>query len=172
LIAARSNQSQHRLDSSRRDFTIHLRHVVEVLASILGRGQRKFPPAIENFWAGAKEAHGVVPSLHDWQAIGDLAITPSELDVYRTIRAFLRREAVQRIGIVGVRMEVLREGQALQAARRCICHSVAKFNKAEAVSTAERIRSAVEADNPGGTLQVTLTIGVVSSESAKKKAKS
>jgi diguanylate cyclase (GGDEF)-like protein len=44
------------------------------------------------------------------------------------------------------------------------------LTEAEAVSTAERIRSAVEADNPGGTLQVTLTIGVVSSESAKKKA--
>jgi len=30
-------------------FTMHLQHVVEILASILGRGQRDLPAAIENF---------------------------------------------------------------------------------------------------------------------------
>ena len=30
-------------------FTMHLQHVVEILASIFGRGQRNLPPAIENF---------------------------------------------------------------------------------------------------------------------------
>jgi diguanylate cyclase (GGDEF)-like protein len=38
------------------------------------------------------------------------------------------------------------------------------FNQGEAVSTAERIRAAIDGDNPGGTLKVTVSIGVVSSE--------
>ena len=74
--------------------------------STLGLRQRKFPRTVEDFRSRAEQAHGVVPSLRDWQAIGDLAVAPPELDVDRTIRAFLRREAVQRIGIVGVRIEV------------------------------------------------------------------
>jgi len=44
------------------------------------------------------------------------------------------------------------------------------FTKEEAASTAERIRSAVDADNPGGTLKVTVSIGVVSSESGQTDA--
>jgi diguanylate cyclase (GGDEF)-like protein len=38
------------------------------------------------------------------------------------------------------------------------------FTAGEAASTAQRIRSAVEAENPGGSLKVTVSIGVVSSE--------
>src|SRR6267154_1888868 len=75
-------------------------------SSTLGLRHRKFPRTVEDFRSRAEQAHGVVPSLRDWQAIGYLAVAPSELNVDRTIRAFLRREAVQRIGIVGVRMEV------------------------------------------------------------------
>jgi diguanylate cyclase (GGDEF)-like protein len=44
------------------------------------------------------------------------------------------------------------------------------FMRDEAAATAERIRSAVDADNPGGTLKVTLSIGVVSSESGLRNA--
>jgi len=51
-------------------------HVVEVLASILGCGHRKFPAAIENFWAWAKETHGVIPPICDRKAIGILPSHP------------------------------------------------------------------------------------------------
>ena len=44
------------------------------------------------------------------------------------------------------------------------------FTKEEAGCTAQRIRSAVDADNPGGKLKVTVSIGVVSSESGQTKA--
>ena len=44
------------------------------------------------------------------------------------------------------------------------------FTKGEATSTAERIRSAVADDNPGGTLEVTVSIGVVSSQSGQTGA--
>jgi diguanylate cyclase (GGDEF)-like protein len=40
------------------------------------------------------------------------------------------------------------------------------FNCGEALGTAERIRAAIDADNPGGSLKVTVSIGVASSESA------
>jgi len=74
--------------------------------STLGLRQRKFPRTVEDFRSRAEQAHGVVPSLRDWQAIGNPAVAPPELDVDRTIRAFLGREAVQCIGVVRVRMEV------------------------------------------------------------------
>ncbi len=41
------------------------------------------------------------------------------------------------------------------------------FNREEAASTAERIRAAIDVDNPGGTLKVTVSIGVADSESPK-----
>jgi diguanylate cyclase (GGDEF)-like protein len=44
------------------------------------------------------------------------------------------------------------------------------FTIEEAASTAQRIRSAVDGDNPGGKMKVTLSIGVVSSEPGQKKA--
>jgi diguanylate cyclase (GGDEF)-like protein len=42
------------------------------------------------------------------------------------------------------------------------------FTAEEAASTAGRVRSAVDADNPGGSLRVTVSIGVVSSESGQR----
>jgi diguanylate cyclase (GGDEF)-like protein len=45
------------------------------------------------------------------------------------------------------------------------------FTKGEAAATAERIRSAVAADNRDGGLKVTVSIGVVSSESGQADAK-
>ena len=41
------------------------------------------------------------------------------------------------------------------------------FTAKEAASTAERIRAAIDKDNPGGTLKVTVSIGVASSGSAE-----
>jgi diguanylate cyclase (GGDEF)-like protein len=46
------------------------------------------------------------------------------------------------------------------------------FTKEEAAGTAERIRSAIDADNPGGRLKVTVSIGVVSSQSGQTDAES
>src|SRR5258708_30970094 len=80
-------------------------HVVEVLASILGCGHRKFPAAIENFWAWAKETHGVIPPVCDRKAIGDISIASPKLGVDRTIRAFFRRQSIQLIVIVVFRRE-------------------------------------------------------------------
>lgn len=85
---------------------MHLQHVVEVLASILWRGQRKFPPPIKNFWARAKEARRVIPALHDRKAIGNFAIAATKLDVDRTIQAFYRCLALDGIGFVFVRFNV------------------------------------------------------------------
>lgn len=42
------------------------------------------------------------------------------------------------------------------------------FTSGEAASTAERIRSAVDAEDPGGSLKVSVSIGVVSSESGQR----
>lgn len=78
----------------------------EVPASILGRGQRKFPTAVENSRARAKEAHGVIPPLHDRETIGDFAIAPAKLDGDRTIRAFRRSVAIHRIDAELVRFHI------------------------------------------------------------------
>ena len=85
---------------------MHWPHVVDVLASILGRGQRKFPPAIENFWTRAKEAQRVIPPLHDREAIGNFAIAAAKLDGDRTIRTFYRGVAINRVGAVFVRVKI------------------------------------------------------------------
>ena len=47
---------------------------------------------------------------------------------------------------------------------------LSNFTAGEAASTAERMRSAVDADNPGGSSKVTVSIGVVSSESGQTGA--
>ena len=85
---------------------MHLQQVVELLASILGRGQRKFPLARENFWARAKEAHRVIPPVHDREAIGDFAIAAAKLHGDQTIRAFYRSVAINRISAVLVRLNM------------------------------------------------------------------
>src|SRR6266850_4389110 len=84
----------------------NLQHVVEVLVSILGRCQREFPLAIENFSARAKEAHRVIPPLHDREAIGNFAIAAAKLDGDRTIRTFDRCVAIDGIGTVLVRFNI------------------------------------------------------------------
>src|SRR6266404_6148464 len=77
-------------------------------ASTLRLCQRKRPGAVENFCSRAEETHRVIPPLRDGQAILDLAVAPAELDRDRTIRAFFLGNAVHRIGVVLVRLEVTR----------------------------------------------------------------
>ena len=93
-------------DMYRSGFLESWKYVVEVLASILGRGQRKFPPAIENFRARAKETHRVIPPAHDREAIGNFAIAAAKSDGDRTIRAFYRGVAIDRIGFIFVRFNI------------------------------------------------------------------
>ena len=45
-------------------------------------------------------------TLHDRQAVRNLAVAAAELDGDRSVRAFLRRDAVERIGIVQVLLEI------------------------------------------------------------------
>src|SRR5258705_13604495 len=73
---------------------------------LVGPGQRKFPPAIKNFWARAKETHRVIPSAHDREAIGNFAIAAAKLDGDRTIRAFYRCVGIDGIGAVVVRFNI------------------------------------------------------------------
>jgi hypothetical protein len=54
----------------------------------------------------AKEAHRVVPALHNAQAIGNFPIAPAELDVDRAIRAPFRGDAIYGIGVVSVRFQI------------------------------------------------------------------
>ena len=72
----------------------------------LGHSQRKFPPAIDNFWARAEEAHRVIPPLHNREAIGNFVITAAKLNDDRTIRSFYRSVAINRIGAVLVRLNI------------------------------------------------------------------
>src|SRR5467141_1440091 len=64
------------------------------------------PCAIENFGSRAKEAHRVVPALHDRQAIGNFAVAAAELDGNRPVRSPFRGDIVHRIGVVVVRLEI------------------------------------------------------------------
>src|SRR5258705_8220201 len=68
--------------------------------------QRKLPCSVEDFRSGAEQSHGVVPILRDRQAIGNLSVAASKLDVDRTVGTFLRGETVQRIGMIGIGLEV------------------------------------------------------------------
>src|SRR5262249_45444715 len=68
--------------------------------------QWEHPCAIKDLRSRTKETHGVVPSRRDRQAVLDFAVAPTELDGDRTIRAFFRGDAVHRIGVVLVRLEV------------------------------------------------------------------
>src|SRR6516164_7067555 len=66
----------------------------------------KYPGAIEDFWLRAKEAHRVVPVLHDWQAIGNFAVAPAELNGDRAVHALFRGEVIHGIGVELVRFQI------------------------------------------------------------------
>jgi len=63
---------------------------------------------------------------------------------------------------------ILGKGRLYKLGEHELMAILPNFTAAEAASTAERIRSAVDADNPGGSLKVTVSIGVVSSESGQR----
>src|SRR6516165_6703123 len=52
------------------------------------------------------EAHRVVPGLHDRQAVGNFAVAAAELNGDRAVRALVRGDIVQSIGIVLVRFQI------------------------------------------------------------------
>src|SRR4029434_5330798 len=71
-------------------------------ASLHGLRLPEFPCAVQDFRARAIETHHVVPARHGRQAVGDLAVAVAELDDDRAIRALLRGNTVQGIGVVRV----------------------------------------------------------------------
>ena len=74
----------------------------------LTRGLRfwELPLAVQNFGARAIKPYGVIPALHDWQAIGDLAIAATEVDGDRAVVAPLGRQVIERVGVVWVLLVV------------------------------------------------------------------
>src|SRR5690348_5987823 len=60
----------------------------------------------EDFRSRAEETYRVIPSGRDRQAVRDLAVAAAELDGDGTIRTLPCRDAVHRIGVVRVRLEV------------------------------------------------------------------
>src|SRR6267154_1573052 len=85
----------------RREFT-----PLRAPASTLGLCQPKRPRAVEDFCSRAEETYRVIPPWCDRQAVLDLAVAPAELDGDRTSRTFFCGEAVHRIDIVLVRLEI------------------------------------------------------------------
>src|SRR5258708_8466971 len=67
---------------------------------------RESPCAVEDFGSRAKQANRVVPALRDRQAIGNFAVSAAELDGNCAVRALFRGDAVHRIEIGRVRLEV------------------------------------------------------------------
>src|SRR6516165_3751503 len=66
----------------------------------------EFPCAMKDFGSRAKEAHRVVPVLHDRQAIGNFAVAPAELNGDRAVRALSRGDVIQGIGVELVRFQI------------------------------------------------------------------
>jgi hypothetical protein len=66
----------------------------------------EFPGAVEDFFSRRIETHCVIPTRHDRQAVGNLAVATAELHGNRTVAAFLRRDVVQGIGVVRIGFQV------------------------------------------------------------------
>ena len=61
---------------------------------------------LKNFVARAIESHHVIPSGRGRQAVRDLAVTAAELDGDRSIRTLFGGDAVERVGIIFVFLQV------------------------------------------------------------------
>jgi hypothetical protein len=66
----------------------------------------KLPLSVEDFLPGVVEAHDVFPARDDGQTVRSLAVVAAELDGDRAVVAFLRREVVERVRVLLVRLEV------------------------------------------------------------------
>src|ERR1044072_3563871 len=66
----------------------------------------KFPFAVKDLVARAIEAHHVGPALHDRDAIRNLAVASAELHRNDAIGVLFRGNAVQRVGIVLVLLQM------------------------------------------------------------------
>lgn len=71
-----------------------------ISACRLGIG--KFPRAVQDFGTRPIEPHRVVPAGHDRQAVWDFSVAAAELDCDSAIRVLLRRNVVERIGVVWI----------------------------------------------------------------------
>src|SRR6476620_423612 len=66
----------------------------------------ELPSSIEDFFVRAIETHNVVPTLHDWQTVSCLTIAAAELNRHRAVGVLLRRDVVERVRVVCVRLEI------------------------------------------------------------------
>src|SRR6185369_4170142 len=69
-------------------------------------GLRESPFPVQNLGVRTIETHRIVPTRHDWQAIGNLTVTTAELNRDRPIRILLRRDVVNYVRVCGVFHEV------------------------------------------------------------------
>lgn len=87
-----------------RRFNRRDRHLHQVSADRLGL--REFPFAAENLRPWPIKPHGVIPPFRDGQAVRNFAVASAELNGDRAIRIFLPGDAIQRIGVVRILLEV------------------------------------------------------------------
>src|SRR5882757_842066 len=69
---------------------------------------REFPFSAEYLGTRTIEPDGVIPALRDRKTVWNLAVATAELDCDRAIVALLRRDIVERIGVVRVLFVVAR----------------------------------------------------------------
>lgn len=103
-----------------------------------------------------------------------VAILTMDLDGFKTVNDTLGHSGGDRCLIrVAQRMAeaILEKGKLYRPHADEFVVILPNFTKGEAAATAERIRSAVAADNRDSGLKVTVSIGVVSSESGQADAK-
>src|SRR5580704_6544155 len=67
---------------------------------------RECPFAAHDLRLRPIEAHRIVPAGHDRQAVRNFAVAAAELDRDRAVVAFLRRDIVERIGVVRILLVV------------------------------------------------------------------
>jgi len=66
----------------------------------------EFPFSLQYLGSRPIKPHHIVPSLHDWKAIGNLVAAATELDSDRAVPVFLCCNVVERVCVVVVLYEV------------------------------------------------------------------
>src|SRR5215831_8044431 len=66
----------------------------------------EFPGAVQNFGAGAIEPRRPIPSIHNRQAIRNLAVAAAELDRHRAVRVLCCGDVIEIIGVILILLEI------------------------------------------------------------------
>src|SRR5580658_7703468 len=80
--------------------------LIVMVPSVDGLRLGELPFAVQDFGARSIEPHRVIPALHDWQAVRNLAVAAAELHADRTVGVLFRRDIVERVGVVFILLEV------------------------------------------------------------------